>query len=225
MNSSQARLLKSSHVAALLCGLLLLALACNLPSQPAIPGTPEPVTAAPTVMPTATALPLTPQEAVLMQAAQALTALKNQNMEQLAALAHPVQGVRFTPYAYVSADDLVFSPAQLQGLLADSTLYVWGDYDGIGGPIALNFADYYQKFIFDHDFTQAEAISLNARLGYGNSIDNSREFYADAFVVEYHFSGFDPDFQGMDWASLRLVFQEFEGRWVLVGVIHDQWTI
>ena len=46
-----------------------------------------------------------------------------------------------------------------------------------------------------------------------------------AMVVEYHFPGFDPQYGGLDWASLRLVFQEFEGRWVLVGIIHDEWTI
>ncbi len=59
----------------------------------------------------------------------------------------------------------------------------------------------------------------------GNSIDNSQEYYPGAMVVEYHFPGFDPQYGGLDWASLRLVFQEFEGRWVLVGIIHDEWTI
>ncbi|HUM37898.1 MAG TPA: hypothetical protein PLQ85_13585, partial [Anaerolineae bacterium] len=105
------------------------------------------------------------------------------------------------------------------------TLYEWGVYDGSGEPIQLTFAAYYQKFVFDHDYTTAVAVSVNERLGMGNSIDNSQEYYPGAMVVEYHFPGFDPQYGGLDWTSLRLVFQEFEGRWVLVGIIHDQWTI
>jgi (p)ppGpp synthase/HD superfamily hydrolase len=44
-------------------------------------------------------------------------------------------------------------------------------------------------------------------------------------MVEYHFSGFDPKYEGMDWRSLRLVFEEKDNIWHLVGIIHDQWTI
>jgi hypothetical protein len=61
-------------------------------------------------------------------------------------------------------------------------------------------------------------------LGGGNSIDNSSEFYPEAKIVEYYFSGFDPQYGGMDWRSLRLVFSELNDTWYLVGVIHDEWT-
>jgi hypothetical protein len=157
--------------------------------------------------------------------AQVLVALKAQDMATLAALAHPTQGVRFSPYAFVRDEDVVFTPAQLSGAFSDSTVVAWGAYDGSGEPINLTFAAYYQEFIFDQDYTTAEAVSVNERLGQGNSIDNSQEAYPGAMVVEYHFPGFNPEYEGMDWVSLRLVFQEFEGRWVLVGIIHDQWTI
>jgi hypothetical protein len=43
--------------------------------------------------------------------------------------------------------------------------------------------------------------------------------------VEYHFSGFDKKFEGMDWASLKLVFENSNNEWYLVGIVHDQWTI
>jgi hypothetical protein len=38
-------------------------------------------------------------------------------------------------------------------------------------------------------------------------------------------SGFDPEYEGMDWRSLRLVFEKKNDIWYLVGIIHDQWTI
>ncbi|MBN1919803.1 MAG: hypothetical protein JW892_01050 [Anaerolineae bacterium] len=204
-----------------LIGLLLVLGACNTPAPTSIPATAEVPAAA-----TATSAPqLSPEDTALALGAQALAALKAQDMAALGVLAHPTQGVRFSPYAYVRDEDLVFTPAQLNGALSDSTVYEWGAYDGSGEPINLTFTGYYQEFIFDHDFTTAEAVSVNERLGQGNSIDNSAEVYPGAMVVEYHFPGFNPEYEGMDWASLRLVFQEFEGRWVLVGIIHDQWTI
>ncbi|OQA22175.1 MAG: hypothetical protein BWY63_00948 [Chloroflexi bacterium ADurb.Bin360] len=208
-------------ILAALLGLLLVLVACNTPAPTSAPATAELPAAA-----TATSAPsLSPEDTALALGAQALAALKAQDMAALAALAHPTQGVRFSPYAFVRDEDLVFTPAQLNGAFSDSTVYEWGAYDGSGEPINLTFAGYYQEFIFDQDYTTAEAVSANERLGQGNSIDNSQEAYPGAMVVEYHFPGFNPDYEGMDWVSLRLVFQEFEGRWVLVGIIHDQWTI
>jgi len=208
-------------LAATLLGLLLVLVACNTPIPTSAPATAELPAAA-----TATSAPLlSPEDTVVALGAQALAALKAQDMAALAALAHPTQGVRFSPYAFVRDEDLGFTPAQLNGAFSDSTVYEWGAYDGSGEPINLTFAGYYQEFIFDQDYTTAEAVGVNERLGQGNSIDNSHEAYPGAMVVEYHFPGFNPDYEGMDWVSLRLVFQEFEGRWVLVGIIHDQWTI
>ncbi|MGB4440375.1 MAG: hypothetical protein WBJ13_14380, partial [Sedimentibacter sp.] len=62
-------------------------------------------------------------------------------------------------------------------------------------------------------------------LSSGNMAENQYEVYENAIVVEYYFPGFNPDFGGADWKSLRLVFEEYEGAWKLVGIIHNQWTI
>lgn len=208
-------------LSATVMGLLLALVACNTPAPTSAPATAElPAVATATLAP-----PLSPEDTALALGAQVLVALKAQDMATLAALVHPTQGVRFSPYAFVRDEDVVFTPAQLSGAFSDSTVVAWGAYDGSGEPINLTFAAYYQEFIFDQDYTTAEAVSVNERLGQGNSIDNSQEAYPGAMVVEYHFPGFNPEYEGMDWVSLRLVFQEFEGRWVLVGIIHDQWTI
>ncbi|MFC7680891.1 hypothetical protein [Paenibacillus sp. GCM10028914] len=47
----------------------------------------------------------------------------------------------------------------------------------------------------------------------------------EAVIIEYHFDGFNPEYAGMDWKSLRLVFRLEEGSWRLSGIIHDEWTI
>lgn len=155
----------------------------------------------------------------------AIRALQARDMAALSQLVHPVAGVRFSPYSYVLEDQLVFSSQQVAGLMQDTSVYLWGAYDGSGEPINLQFAEYYDRFVYSMDFAAAPQISYNQRLGYGNTLDNSREFYPDGVVVEYYFPGIDPQYGGMDWRSLRLVFQLEGDAWYLVGIISDQWTI
>jgi hypothetical protein len=145
-------------------------------------------------------------------------------MDRLSAFVHPRLGVRFSPYAYVHDSHLVFSPEKVKNLLADKTVYTWGVSDGSGLPINLTFKEYYDRYIYDQDFANADEVGYNERLGYGNMIDNSMEFYPESNIVEYHFPGFDSKLQGMDWRSLRLVFQQGDDNWYLVGIIHSEWT-
>lgn len=89
----------------------------------------------------------------------------------------------------------------------------------------MTFAEYYRKFVYDQDYIHPEQTAVNHRIGQGNTIDNSRQVYPNATLVEYHLSGFDPQYQGMDWKSLRIVLEKDAGQWYVVGIIHDQWTI
>ena len=94
-----------------LVGLTVVFSACNTVEPPTVPAT----EAAPTATALPTLPPLSPEEAVSALGAQVLAALKVQDLATVAALAHPTQGVRFSPYAFVRDEDLVFTPAQLQG--------------------------------------------------------------------------------------------------------------
>ncbi len=119
----------------------------------------------------------------------------------------------------------IFPASQVLNFLPDKKVYTWGIYDGSGLPINLTSAEYYNKFIYDVDFINAPEISYNRIIGKGSTINNAFEIYPNTIIVEYHFSGFDPKYEGMDWRSLRLVFEEKDTVWYLIGIIHDQWTI
>jgi len=171
-----------------------------------------------------TPTPRDPEAEVLARAAYVILLLKNQDMAGLAEVVHRNVGVRFSPYAYVRPSDMIFLKSQIAGMMDDPTVYHWGIYDGSGMDIDLTFAEYFADFVYDVDFASAPQISVNQRLGMGNSIDNSQEIYAGNMVVEYYFPGFDPQYEGMDWRSLRLVFKYCQGNYDLVGIIHDEWT-
>lgn len=162
------------------------------------------------------------------QGQQVLKALEAKDMAKLAQLAHPDKGVRFSPYGYIDSEqDRILKPEAISKSWKDDTVYRWGTFDGSGEPIQLKFSDYYAKFIYDADFAQAPHTGVNETIGKGNTLNNIKEVYPSPqhTFVEYHFSGFDPKFEGMDWKSLRLVFEKTEKALYLVGIVHDQWTI
>jgi len=223
----------------LIAAMLLLA-ACS-GSQNAAPEpqeTPEQTQAAPTQEPVQSEQPQeeptgdpVDQEGLpptsLEAAATVMKALKNGNMDQLAAWAHPDKGIRFSPYAYVDTKtDLVFTRDELKEAMEDSTKRVWRTFAGSGDLIEMTYAEYFKQFVYDADFVGKAEISLNKGLGQGTTINNLNEIYPeDSYdFVEYHIAGIDPAVEGMDWSSLRLVFEKNGQDRALVGIIHDQWT-
>jgi len=152
-------------------------------------------------------------------------ALAAKDLETVAEFVHPEMGVRFSPYSYILEEHKVFMPEALPILMDLDAVYTWGSYDGTGDAIELTFSDYYEAFVYSADFVNAEQVAVNDQIGQGNTINNIEEFYPGSSFVEYHFSGFDEQYGGMDRESLRLVFIEENGRWFLVGIVHDQWTI
>lgn len=162
---------------------------------------------------------------VSKQAASIVRALSKRNMPALAELVHPKQGVRFSPYAYVSEDDLVFTADQVAAFSSDATQYTWGSFDGSGEPITMAPAEYFTKFVYSRDFASSPDVHYDEDWYTGNTSDNAREVYPLGVFVDYHMPPYAKPEDTMDWADLRLVFDEYEGDWYLTGVIHNQWTI
>ncbi len=167
----------------------------------------------------------TEKSQVLAQSKKVVAALKNKNMKTLATFVHPAKGVRFSPYGYINAEsDLVFKRSQIPSLMLTRRTYVWGAADGSGDDINLGFPAYFNKFVYDKDFARAPKIVYNSVAKQGNTIVNITEAYKNAKFVEYHFAG-TKKYDGMDWRSLRLVFEKSGSNWYLIGISHDQWTI
>ena len=153
---------------------------------------------------------------VIATAIDVMEVIKDKDMESLSQYIHPNLGVRCTPYFYVDTKtDQVISSSNIVGLMENSELLNWGSYDGSGEPIMLTFSDYYDKFIYDKNFVNPEIIGNNVAIGRGNTTDNVTSAYPNGHFIEFHFSQFDPQYEGIDWESLRLVFEEYNTcNWV-----------
>ena len=176
--------------------------------------------------PTSAAASRTSNEETLEQRARTtLQALGAMDTDKLQHLIHPSKGVRFSPYATVDTDtDILIPAAMVEQALTQIKPLTWGYFDATGEEIRLLPVEYFDRFVYDADYLKAEKTGWNERIGLGNSIHNIPDVYPDGQFVEYHFSGFNEQYGGLDWKSLRLIFEEHEGSWYLVGVVHDQWT-
>ena len=171
---------------------------------------------------------LTPAQAAAAIAGEAdevLRALKARNMRELSNHVHPVKGVRFSPYVDVDAKrSVVLTAGELPAALQNARQRRWGSEDGSGEPIIRSFADYYKRFIYDRDFAGTMK-RFNEFGGRSTTRPNIWEVYPNAIVVEAHVPGTKPESEGMDWASLLLVFEQHDSHWYLSALVHDQWTI
>lgn len=152
--------------------------------------------------------------------------IKEKDMEGLSEYVHPTKGLRFSPYAYVEVkSDQVFTKEDVAKLGENTEVYTWGNFDGSGEPINMNFNDYYNRFVYDKDFANPHIIGNNTVVGKGNTVNNISEVYNEGHFIEFHFTGFEEQYEGIDWKSLILVFEQYEVQWYLVGIVHNEWTI
>lgn len=154
-----------------------------------------------------------------------LNALKNKDVEALITFVSE-DWVRFSPYSYVNTGmDITLSKSELTWLRNSGTVKEWWNYDGSGEPILLTMSGYLEKFVYDVDFLTAPEKFVNDKKERWNTINNAFEIYSGATLVEYYFSGFDLQYEWMDWRSLMLVLKKYWTEWKLIWIIHGQRTI
>lgn len=172
--------------------------------------------------------PLDPGEnfPLLVSACTVNRAIQRRDWATLSAYVHPERGVTFTPYSTVDLEsDLTFTAAQIKGLAQDQTVYTWGFEDGRGDPIQMTIQDYIARYVYDSNYTQAPEIGVDRIMTGGNALENLSEAYPGCRFVDFSFPSADPVNDGLDWTSLKLVFQADGEHWYLVGIVHGEWMV
>jgi len=154
-----------------------------------------------------------------------LLAIKNTDLLTISSFVWP-QGLRFSPYEHVNiGTDVILTSGEVANGLAMNRSFTRWTYDGKWDPIDLWIGQYREKFVYDVDFATAPEIYHNQKFNRGNVINNIFDVYSGKEIIEYHFPQIDPQYEGMDWRSLYLVFEQMNGQWYLVWIVHGQWTI
>ena len=163
---------------------------------------------------------------LLNTACYAIQALRTQDYAAVASLVHPEKGVTFTPFSTVNFDtDLNFSQSEIRNLAEDDTVYSWGFTDGQGELIKMTMEQYFASYVFNTDYSQASLIGVDQIMLSGNALENVTESYPGCRFVDFSIPSQSNSYDGLDWCSLKLVFEPGDTAWYLVGVVHGQWTV
>ncbi len=155
-----------------------------------------------------------------------LKTIKVRNYKAFAAYVHPELGVRFTPYSYIdTGKDQKFTAKQLINIKQPGKKYIWGEYDGSGEPIKMTIKEYFGRFVYDADFLTKGKVSVNEVVQRGNTANNINEAYPGCIFTEFMIPMIDPQYEGIDWRALHLVFKKEKDKIYLVGIIHSEHTI
>ena len=167
---------------------------------------------------------LTKQDSLKLLNQQIIQNLHRGDTRQLAKYIHPEKGVVFSMHGYIRLQkDKHFNQDEIQKYAMSDIKFTWGEKDGSGEKMILSLKDYIKQWVFQRDFSKSN-LYINEFKGSGNTINNLKKTFPGADFTENYVAGSEK-YSGLDWNSLRLVFEKFEGKYYLVAVINDSWTI
>lgn len=166
------------------------------------------------------------QKELILAGTTVMKHIKDRDMDALSQWVHPQKGLLFKPYPSNSnKDTIVLTQSSLTSAYASKDVLTWGIYDGSGEPITFTVSEYFNRFVYDAPFIEPETISVNHTLSFGNAMTDFKTAYPNASYLEFHFSGFEAQYEGIDWKSLFLVFEKIDDNWYLIAIEHGEWTI
>lgn len=164
-------------------------------------------------------------ETVLEASIRIMRLIKERDFDALSKTVHSEKGVTFSPNYFIEPESSIsLTPEKLKGAALDKTVYNWGLSAGRGDAIKLTIEDYFDEYVFPHDFTKPEVVSINRARSPYSSAEIIEEVYPGSDFTEFYFSGFDPQYEGLDWSATQLVLQKEAGEWKLIGVVAGYWT-
>jgi len=165
------------------------------------------------------------QSDVTKTATLVLEAIKNKNYEALENLTSTSGlSLSFTPNLDLSKNNV--SKDEVSNIPNNTNVYLFGYSDGKGDPINLTVYQFINEMIYTNDYQKADEIAINKIVDKGtNSINTLIKDIGSRTLVAFHFKGFNPEYTGMDWTTLYLVFDLENGSYKLRGIAKNNWTI
>ena len=162
---------------------------------------------------------------ITMLAYTILDNIRDDDFAALSQVVHPEFGVVLSPCATINLTTARrFSAEQIAAIDTDTSIYVWGVYNGSGVPIELTPSDYFDQFVPAAAHMDAAIIGINQIVRSGNALENMTDVFPNVKFVDFHIPGGEP-IEEYDWSSLRLGFEEFDGSLKLVAIVYSKWAV
>ena len=157
-----------------------------------------------------------------------LSSINSSDYDALSRVAHPDRGVLFSPYATVDVStNKSFSSEEIAAFGTDNAVYIWGVNSLGGEPIEMTPADYFSSIVNKRDYASAPFIGINHIIRSGNALENISDVFPNMQFVEFHFPGSGSKqntIEDVDWCTLRLGFDSYDGRLWLTAIINSKWS-
>lgn len=156
--------------------------------------------------------------------------LAENNMKELSSHVHPEKGILIAPFLQVKSnfisenhEPLIFKAEEIPLLLQDTTVYRWGDHAASGLPIEMTPADFFDRYLYTK--AQPDTFFVNQQNLSGPEFftETIRDVFPGAHMVQYSFYE-TVEGDDLSWMQLTLIFEEYQGEWKLVGMLHNEWT-
>ncbi|MCH1626768.1 hypothetical protein [Fredinandcohnia quinoae] len=161
------------------------------------------------------------QKNALMEKSESIfSSLENHNWKEISDMAHP-EGIVFSLFADLgtNSNEVILSKEEL--IVDDQQEIVWGA-DHSGRKIIRTkdeFVDgYLFKNIYQNEIDYNTVTFDSSSVESGGVINTISTKFPDAIYVEYYSEASEEEY---DWQALRFVFREYEGEWLLFGIVRD----
>lgn len=168
--------------------------------------------------------PASKNEKVIAASQKVLEALAAKDYTKLAELSSK-EGLSLNEIPNLDFKSKDITKAEISGIPNDNTVFLWGYTDGKGDEINLTRKAFIESYIYNHDYAHAPFKAVNETLGRGNSLNTIKADSVGREFAAFHFAGFNPTYEGMDWTTIYLVFDLEGGEYKLRGIAKDNWTI
>lgn len=153
-----------------------------------------------------------------------LKLIKEQNYEELS---HNISnsGLRLATSPYLSETNLILTPSQVAKINSNSNQFNFGQSDGSGEPIMLTLQEFFERYVYSHDYLAIDQSSLpNQQIYHSSTLNNIEQIYPNSTIQTHTYPG-SSQFDNMDWQKLNLVIEAEPSGFKLKALVNEEWTI
>ena len=148
-----------------------------------------------------------------------LYALQKHAYTKLAPYIHPIKGLILTEMvSFADTHRLHFTRSAFIQALKSTKVFYWGDTYGRGDPIRMNLTTYLNRLAQRQTPSKVKTLSMPTK-SFPLKSTQPRQ------GLEYYWIKTKSKTREYDWKGLVLILEQYRGRWYLIGVMRDRWTI
>ena len=150
--------------------------------------------------------------------------ISEKKWKEFSKIIHPKEGVKFSPYTYVTEEAVTLKAEQFLDLTKNKKKASWGFYEGSGDPIQLNLNEYHQEFLYKLPYAQANPGKPNEKqTTIGSTVNNIPKVFTGEGVLTVQFFIQKDKEELRNSGGLTVVLKKDQDKLYVVGLVNCYW--